>query len=188
MIKFPKEAKFAIYMRSVLLRKISWLIFFQAALCALATYLISRISLMGRIGIATFYKEYKFLRSPWKTYLSIIIIQLLIIFLLYILHKRFSRKINLRASAIILILSAIGLWITYYDFQHTFSHRVLRERFHLGFYLFWIGLMITSLFFMIAVPAKEKDIQARFPEDPSSRDMKLYKTGNNNSNDLSILK
>ncbi|MBL7736841.1 MAG: hypothetical protein JNL51_15390 [Chitinophagaceae bacterium] len=175
-------------MRSVLSRKISWLIFFQAALCALATYLISRISLMGRIGIATFYKEYKFLRSPWQTYLSIIIIQLLIISLLYILHKRFSRRRTVRASAVILILSAIGLWITYYDFQHTFSHRVLRERFHLGFYLFWIGLMVTSLFFMIVVPAKEKDIQVRFPEDPSSPDMKLYKTGNNNSNDLSILK
>ncbi|HRE51151.1 MAG TPA: cytochrome d ubiquinol oxidase subunit II [Flavitalea sp.] len=173
-------------MRNVLLRKISQLVIFQAALCALATYLISRISLMGRIGIATFYKEYKFLRSPWQTYLSIFIIQLLIILLLYALHKRFLGRITIRASVIVLILSAIGLWATYYDFQHTFSHRVLRERFHLGFYLFWIGLMITSLFFMIAAPAKkEKDIQTPFPEDPLSPGPEPYKTGNNNNTGLS---
>jgi hypothetical protein len=56
-----------------------------------------------------------------------------------------------------LVLALIGLYFTYQDFRHNTAHRWLGERFHLGGYLFWIGWMAISVFYLIkkgpAVPA-----------------------------------
>src|SRR5688572_7188496 len=111
------------------------LIVFQAALCGLATHFISKISLIGRIGIATFYQEYQWLRSPVKTYLAFFLVQLAVIGLLYWLQRGGLGKTLLRSAVVILLLAVAGLIWTHYDFMHTYSHRLLKERFHLGFYL-----------------------------------------------------
>ena len=68
--------------------RIAILIFSQALLCTLATYLVSRISLIGKIGVALFYKEYKIFRSGWKTFLLFFSIQLLIILIQFLLHRK----------------------------------------------------------------------------------------------------
>ena len=130
-------------------QKISILILCQAALCWLAAYLISKISLFGRLGIATVHKEYRLLRSGWKTFLLFFSIQVPLIILLSLIQKNFSRKLMISAATLLLILGVWGLWTTYSDFLHTYTHRLLKERFHLGFYIFWIGWMGTCIFFMV---------------------------------------
>lgn len=130
------------------------LIGIQAFLCILEAYLISKISLIGKIGIAMFYKQYRFLRSGWKTFLLLFAVQLLLILLLNQVKKRLPvRKANYTA-AVFLILAVLGLWGTYYDFQYTFSHRLLKEKFHLGFYLFWLGWMGTCVYYLVLKPVK----------------------------------
>ena len=47
-----------------------------------------------------------------------------------------------------LLVCLAGLYFTFRDFRTTLSHRWLGERFHLGIYLYWIGLCIISLFFL----------------------------------------
>ncbi len=126
-----------------------YLILGQAALCWLATYLVSKISTIGKIGIALFYKEYRLLRSGWKTFLLFFGIQLLIILLLYLTQKRSSAKKTILTAAVFIALALIGLATTFNDFHHTYSHRLLKERFHLGFYLFWIGWITSCVFFII---------------------------------------
>lgn len=130
-------------------RKIAILVLCQAIFTWLQVYFISKISLIGKIGIAVAYKEYRFLRSPWKTYSLLMGVQLLVIgILMYTRHRLPARKHYL-ACAIVLVLALLGLWYTYNDFVHNYSHRLLKERFHLGFYLFWIGMIATSIFFFV---------------------------------------
>ncbi len=129
---------------------ITALVLAQAAQSLLATYFISKISLIGKVGIALFYKQYKLLRSGWKTFFLFFGIQLLIIGLLWYMQQKRGRRKTVYTAAIFMILAIIGLVMTYHDFQYTYSHRLLKERFHLGFYLFWIGWMASCIFFMIA--------------------------------------
>lgn len=126
-----------------------YLILAQAALCWLSAYLISKISTIGKIGIALFYKEYRLLRSGWKTFLLFFGIQLLIILLLHLTRKRSSAKKTIFTASVFIALALIGLFTTFSDFHQTYSHRLLKERFHLGFYLFWIGWIASCVFFII---------------------------------------
>lgn len=134
----------------MLKKPLAILITAQALLCLLSSYLISRISLIGKIGIALFYKEYKFLRSGWKTFLLFFTIQLIVIGILYFLHRKRPRKSAVYTAVGIMAAALIGLWFTYDDFLHTYTHRLLKEKFHMGFYLFWLGLIASSVFFLVA--------------------------------------
>jgi hypothetical protein len=133
----------------MLKKPLAILITAQALLCLLSSYLISKISLIGKIGIAIFYKQYKFLRSGWKTFLFLFAIELLVIGILYFLHRKRSTKVTVYTALGITIAALAGLWFTYDDFLHTYTHRLLKEKFHMGFYLFWIGMIGTCLFFLV---------------------------------------
>ncbi len=134
-------------------RKLAVLIIFHSVFTLLQVYLISKISLLGKIGISIAYKEYKFLRSGWKMYLLLMAVQLLIIGLFNYGYKKFGRRTYFKLIGAVAIVTLTGLWATYNDFTHTFSHRLLEEPFHLGFYLFWMGLIATCIFFAVQ-PAK----------------------------------
>jgi hypothetical protein len=112
-----------------------------ALLSILAGYLLSSISLVGRVGIGLFYKEYRFLKTWWKGALLIFIVWLFLSIIHHILHKKVSKRRYNIISAISLIIAVAGLYFSYSDFSHTLSHRWLGERFHLGVYLFWLGWM-----------------------------------------------
>ncbi|BAV07956.1 hypothetical protein [Filimonas lacunae] len=129
--------------------KTAILIAVQTVLCLLEAYLISKISLLGKLGIAMFYKQYRFLRSGWKTFLLLLAIQLLLTGILTMAKKRLSHRKVVYTGMSLLLIGMIALWGTYYDFQYTFSHRLLKEKFHLGFYLFWLGWIGTCLFFLV---------------------------------------
>lgn len=130
------------------MRKIPILIAAQFLLCLLETYFISKISLIGKVGIALFYKEYRLLRSGWKTFLLFFALQLVVIGVLYFIEKRGPRKRTVYAAGVIAIIALVGLISAYIDFQYTYSHRLLKERFHLGFYLFWLSMMGTCAYFV----------------------------------------
>lgn len=118
------------------------------------------------MGIATVHKEYGMLRSGWKTFLLLFSIQLVIIITLSIVEKRFPKRISVIVTSILLILGAIGLFVTFRDFLYTYTHRLLKERFHTGFYLFWVGWVATCLFFVIRLTRKRPD--GAFPLDPNT--------------------
>lgn len=123
-------------------------IFFLALLSGISGYLMSKASLVGRMGINLFYKEYKFLKVWWQGALVVFGVLLL----LTILQGFVQNKLALRKAKMIhiaAILAALaGLYFTYNDFRHTTTHRLLGERFHLGGYLFWLGWIMISLFYL----------------------------------------
>lgn len=131
-------------------RRLFTLILAQLLLCWLETYLISRISLFGKIGIATVHKEYALLRSFWKTCLLLSVLQLAVILVLYYVGKRSARRMTNLVSTVLLVAGLLGLVLTFSDFMNTYSHRLLKERFHLGFYIFWLAWIATCCFFLFS--------------------------------------
>ncbi len=149
------------------LKPIAILLLFQLLFSCLQAYLITKISWIGRIGIHFFYKEYKILRSGWKTAALFFGIQLFIILLLWFIQKKFAARISYMVGGVFILLALAGLLYTYNDFQHTYTHRLLKERFHLGFYLFWSGWIISCLYFMITTGIKSLQ-PAHWPVDKNS--------------------
>ena len=151
-------------------RRIYVLLLCQLLLCLLETYLISKISLIGKIGIATVHHEYALLRSFWKTYGLLSLLQVALIITLYMLGKRSSKKITNLVSTILLVVGLLGFLVTFQDFLHTYTHRLLKERFHLGLYIFWLSWMSSCLFFLFCGKTMlfpSKDAPA-FPADPDA--------------------
>ncbi len=114
----------------------------------LSGYLLSKASLIGRTGINLFYKEYKFLKTPWKGTL-LILATLSILWLVHgAIQKRMSNKTRMALHILLAVLGLVGLILTYQDFRNSLSHRLLGERFHLGAYLFWVAWLIISFSFV----------------------------------------
>lgn len=123
-------------------------ILYLAVLSALSGWLMSHMSWIGRVGINLFHKEYKFLKV-WYRGGGLVFGILLLLFLLQWLADRRLPRATARVAQIIALLAAIcGLWVTYSDFRSDFTHNVLKERFHLGAYLFWVGWMSISLYLL----------------------------------------
>lgn len=129
-------------------KRSSFIILLLTGLAILSGFLLSKASLVGKTGISIFYRQYKFLKIWWQGALVVFIAWIL----LFILQGWIERKYPIRTSRLIhisaIILAAVGLFFTYQDFRNTLSHRLLGERFHIGAYLFWLGWMIISLFYL----------------------------------------
>lgn len=115
--------------------------------------LLSRASLVGRVGISLFYRKYSFLKTWWQGAVTVFVVLILFLiiqgFIQYKLPVARSRLIHY-----ILILAALaGLVFTYLNFRHSTTHRWLGERFHIGAYLFWLGWIVISIFYLM-LPAK----------------------------------
>jgi hypothetical protein len=132
-----------------------FLALFLLLLSLISGYLMSKVSLVGKAGMSLFYREYNFLRTWWKGGL----IMLSALAALYFLHQFLQDKLNNRQAKtfhrIAGFLALTGLYFTYDDFRHTLSHHFLGERFHIGVYLFWIGWIAISLYFL----AEQKQVQ-----------------------------
>lgn len=138
-------------------KKLGIFVVFHLVFTFIQVSLISKISLIGKVGIALMYKEYKFLRSFPKTYTYLMLAQLLVIGVLAFTRQRLSRRRHYMTCGLVFLIALTGLWYTYNDFVHTYSHRLLKERFHLGFYLFWIGMMVSAIFFALLHAPKPKE-------------------------------
>ena len=108
------------------------------------------------------------MKTWWKGTLAIFTL----LFLLMLLHDAVDRKlVKKRANSFhLMALSAavIGMYFTYRDFQYYYAHRWLQEKFHLGGYLFWIGWIGVSLFFLFRkqqLPAANENLSTDTPDD-----------------------
>lgn|GEM_PF-6578350 len=122
----------------------------QAILSFIAGYLVSGISWIGSVGIRFFYGEYSVFRSWWKTGLIFLLIQCVLLISQSLVRKKAKPSTSYIVSGILLLVGAAGLFVTYNDFQHTLSHRLLKEKFHLGFYLFWLCWIANCLYFLLS--------------------------------------
>jgi hypothetical protein len=125
-----------------------FLIPLQALLSLISGILVAQMSWLGRVGINLLHKDYKVFKSWWQTALLFFAVQLLLDIIQFIIKKRSSRS-GLFIS-IIFILGLLGLYATYHDFTTNFSHKILKEKSHLGFYLFWLTWIGSSVYFMFA--------------------------------------
>lgn len=124
------------------------LIVFLALLSCVSGYMMSKGSWIGKIGMGIFYKQYLFLKIWWQGAIAVFTLLLL----LFIMHFALQRVLSAaagRISNIIALLVAIGgLYINYSQFRTDFSYRLMGERFHIGFYLFWLGWIFICLSFL----------------------------------------
>jgi hypothetical protein len=124
----------------------------MAGMAVLSGYLLSKASLVGRVGIRLFYQEYRFLAVWWKGALVVAIVWLFLFLVQRWLQRKVAPKRAKAAHLLCIALALAGLYLTYADFRQTLSHRLLGERFHLGAYLFWIGWIAISLYFLTSSP------------------------------------
>lgn len=126
----------------------SFILLLLSALAVLSGYLLSKASLVGKLGMTLVYKEYSFLKVWWQGALAVLAAWLVLLLIQGGVNRRAKGGNAALAQVVALVLAAIGLFFTYQDFRNNLSHRLLGERFHIGGYLFWIGWMIISLFYL----------------------------------------
>lgn len=114
----------------------------------LSGILISKMSLIGKIGITIIYNEYTILKLWWQTAILMFVIQLVIFIVLSFWTSKATKKVKqLLLPILFFVIGILGLMYTYYDFTET-SHRMMKTSFHSGFYLFWATWFANCLFFM----------------------------------------
>lgn len=119
-----------------------------AVLSGISGYMLSKSSWIGKVGISLFYQQYGFLKVWWQAALAVFVVLMVVFAIHAVLKNKLSGGSGNIACIILLLIAIGGLYGTYHDFRHDFSHRVLGERFHIGAYLFWISWMLISLFFL----------------------------------------
>ncbi len=133
------------------MKKLAPLLSLLAVLAVVSGLLISKMSFLARTAISIFKKKYyyyAFMKVWWKTALLQFGLWCLLLPLQWFLAKRLSKAKAILLHWSCIAVAALGLWFTYQDFRQDLSHRLAGERLHLGFYLFWIGWMIISLFLL----------------------------------------
>ncbi|MBS1782582.1 MAG: cytochrome d ubiquinol oxidase subunit II [Bacteroidetes bacterium] len=142
------------------MKRFASLTFFLAILSVIAGYLLSNITWIGQVGISLFYDQYQFLKVWWQAAM-VVFGMLLILYLLQSAIDKILTPFSAKLIHIILILGAcLGLYFSYQDFRQNLSHRLLGERFHLGVYLFWLGWICISIYFLL----KKKNAKAQQQE------------------------
>ena len=134
------------------------LILIQAIISLVAGILLSKMSIIGRIGVSTIYTEYGFLKQWYKGFAVVFIVQLLLTGILWAVKRTTTYKNFSLVNLVFIVIGLIGLLYTFYDFTST-SHKYMNSQFHTGGYLFWAGWFITCLFFFFARVKPKLEIQ-----------------------------
>ena len=129
---------------------------FQGLLSVVSGILLTQVSLLGRVGIHTMYRQFLVFRSWWKTALLLFAVQCLLLALLYGVRKAMSLSSAKKVAWILLLIGILGAGTTYWDFSHT-MHKVMKAKFHFGFYLFWLGWAVSCLYF-ISLKGEERKV------------------------------
>jgi hypothetical protein len=117
---------------------------------AFSGYLMSMPSLIGRVGMDIFYKEYHFLATWWKGALSVFIVLFLLLIIQGIVQFKLRKERAIIFQVLFLFLAIAGFIISYNDFHSERTHRWLKDRFHIGVYLFWLGCALVSIFYLLS--------------------------------------
>jgi hypothetical protein len=111
--------------------------------------MMSQPSLVGRVGMDLFYKQYRFLKTWWQGALLVFAVWILVLFVQGLVQKKLSAP-KARIFHIVMIMFALaGFYFTWSDFHHTTTHRWLKDRFHIGAYLFWLGWILVSIHYLL---------------------------------------
>ena len=138
------------------MKKSTSILLFQGLISLVSGILITQMSLLGRIGIHTMYRQFLVFRSWWKTALLLFAVQCLLLALLYGVRKAMSLSSAKKVAWILLLVGILGAGATYWDFSQT-MHKVMKAKFHFGFYLFWLGWAVSCLYF-ISVKDEERKV------------------------------
>ncbi|MEI8278980.1 MAG: hypothetical protein WCG87_04400 [Bacteroidota bacterium] len=126
------------------MKRIISIIILLASLSSISGYLLSRATWIGRLGIGLFHRDYNFLKIWWQGAGMVFGVLFVLLIIQGVLNRTGSKIIQVVA----LCAAIAGLYFSYDDFRHDLSHRLLGERFHIGVYLFWIGWMMISIFYL----------------------------------------
>lgn len=124
------------------------LIIFLLIISITSGILLSKMSLIGQIGISTFYTQYSFLKNWYMSAALIFLSLTLFTALLWICKRTLSYRNFTIINLILLILALIGFFYTYYDFTSS-SLKYLNNKFHMGAYLFWATCLLLNISFFI---------------------------------------
>jgi hypothetical protein len=124
-------------------------------LACLSGYLMSKPSLVGKIGISVFYKQYAFLSKWWQGAVSVFGTWLVLLIIQYTAQRKLSRRNAIILESALIVLALVGFYFTYRDFRDTTTHRWLKDRFHIGAYLFWFGWILISVFCVLEKKPEE---------------------------------
>jgi uncharacterized membrane protein YhhN len=130
------------------MKKTAPFIIFLLVLSCLSGYFMSKASLVGRVGISLFYKQYSFLKTWWQGALVVFVAFMIIFLLQGIGQKKLPQAKAILLHVIMIAIALTGLYFTYSDFRQITTHRWLGERFHIGGYLFWTGWIFISLYYI----------------------------------------
>ncbi|WP_353197660.1 hypothetical protein, partial [Parapedobacter defluvii] len=130
--------------------------------------LMSQMSFIGKVGITVMYSEYGLFKIWWKTAILLFVVQLALLFVLWLIRKLLSRRLSFAVLLLFLLFGLIGAYFTYLDFTTT-SHRVLKMNFHAGGYLFWGSWVLACVYFML-VPIRKKQFHEEIIEPPQQTD------------------
>ncbi len=117
-------------------------------LAILAGVLLSNASWIGKIGVSLFYKDYTFLKIWYKSAALYYACWLLLYTIQYFIQKYGRRTTSILTHVSAIALAIAGLFFSYSSFRQNLSHSMMGERFQFGVYLFWVGWMLISVFFL----------------------------------------
>lgn len=137
-----------------------YLFLLQAILSVCSGFLISKMSWIGRIGVTWFMPQYIIFKSWWETAIVLFMVQAIVLFIQWLIKKKASPKAASFTILVFILIGIAGLYFTYNDFQSTFTHKLMKEKFHLGFYLFWLTWVIGSLYILTVKKKPARDIIA----------------------------
>ena len=127
----------------------AYFVLFLLVVSVISGYLLSEVSLVGKVGIKLFYKEYTFLKTWYKGAAAVFVVLMLLFMIQLIILRTARRNVSHIINIFCIAGALIGMYFTYNDFRHTITHRWLGERFHLGAYLFWIGWIVVCVYVYI---------------------------------------
>jgi hypothetical protein len=128
-----------------------------ACLSMISGVLLSKMSFLARTAINVFKKEYQyyaFMKVWWQGALVIFIALMILLLIQVVMNNKMSKTKGTIAQIVCLAFAIVGLYFTYHNFRADLSHRWAGERLHLGFYLFWIGWGMISLFMIFTKSSK----------------------------------
>ena len=141
-------------------------ILFLAGLSAASGYLMSNMSWIGRVGVNLVHHEYKFLKVWWQGGLAVFAGLMVLYMVHYIMYKALPIWLSRLLHLMLMGAAGYGFYFTWQDFSDDFTHHIIKSRFHIGAYLFWVGWVLICLFFL---PKKRKlnlkDLDKKVPSN-----------------------
>jgi len=141
------------------MKGLSTLIAVQALLSTISGVLTSQMSFIGKVGISVLYREYGIFKIWWKTAILLFVLQLALVFVLWLVKRLLGRKLAPVVILLFLLFGLTGAYFTYLDFTTT-SHRLMKMNFHAGGYLFWGAWVLACIYFLVVPIKKRQPLEA----------------------------